>query len=173
MPVVTEEHRNQRRDQILDAACRCFSQHGFHAASMKQVCTEAGLSPGAVYNYFGSKDEIISELVTRGRDERKRVLTGGTGPGLENLLAQFSNEGMDAARLDLSIWAAALNDPVLAGLVQEVFLELVSSLEPDSKEKGVVLLSLVIGLEVQLALDPDFDVSAYLETTKSMLKTKD
>lgn len=54
-----EERTKARKREILEAASRCFVRHGFHRASMRQICKEAGLSAGAVYNYFPSKDAII------------------------------------------------------------------------------------------------------------------
>ena len=52
----------KRREQILDAAIRCFAKRGFHQSSMAEVCAEAKLSPGSVYRYFRSKDDIIAGL---------------------------------------------------------------------------------------------------------------
>jgi AcrR family transcriptional regulator len=62
MPRVSQEHRDQRRQQILDAARRCFIREGFHQTSMTDILTEAGLSAGAVYGYFKSKNEIIAAI---------------------------------------------------------------------------------------------------------------
>src|SRR5271166_1320158 len=59
MPKVTDQYRDARRDQILSAAKRCFLRDGFHATSMQDLFAEAGLSSGAVYRYFASKDEVI------------------------------------------------------------------------------------------------------------------
>ena len=64
MPKVTEAHRESRREQILIAAWKCFSRKGFHSTSMADVIKEAGLSAGAVYLYFRSKDEIIVAVAT-------------------------------------------------------------------------------------------------------------
>lgn len=52
----------ERREQILEAALRCFARSGFHQSSMAEVCAEAKLSPGSVYRYFRSKDDIIAGL---------------------------------------------------------------------------------------------------------------
>ncbi len=60
MPKVTQEHSLARRQQIIDAAYRCFSRNGFHQTSMRDIYQEAGLSAGAVYHYFESKHEIIA-----------------------------------------------------------------------------------------------------------------
>ena len=50
------------RQRILEAAMRCFSDSGFHSASMQQICAAAHMSPGGVYRYFASKDEIIAAI---------------------------------------------------------------------------------------------------------------
>jgi TetR/AcrR family transcriptional regulator, transcriptional repressor of aconitase len=59
MPKVTHEYRDARRDQILSAARRCFLRNGFHATSVQDLVAESGLSSGAVYRYFASKDDVI------------------------------------------------------------------------------------------------------------------
>src|SRR5580698_1667629 len=59
MPKVSQQYRDARRDQILNAARRCFLRDGFHGTSMQDLFAEAGLSSGAVYRYFASKDDLI------------------------------------------------------------------------------------------------------------------
>lgn len=65
MPRVSEEHLERRRQQILDAAQLCFSRKGFHETSMQDVFIESGMSAGAVYRYFTSKNEIIGALIAQ------------------------------------------------------------------------------------------------------------
>ena len=65
MPKVSDAHRESRREQILIAAWKCFSRNGFHSTSMADVIAEAGLSAGAVYLYFRSKDDIIVAVATQ------------------------------------------------------------------------------------------------------------
>ncbi|MCB0123896.1 MAG: helix-turn-helix transcriptional regulator, partial [Caldilineaceae bacterium] len=59
MPKVTEAHSAARRQQIIDAAYRCFARKGLNQTTMRDIYGEAQLSPGAVYHYFDSKDAII------------------------------------------------------------------------------------------------------------------
>src|SRR5690606_21791567 len=54
-----------QRDRILQAAQRCFVEHGFHAASMASIAGTAGVSAGLIYRYFASKNEIIVAIVER------------------------------------------------------------------------------------------------------------
>ena len=66
MPRITEERREARREQILEAARACLQEHGLEAVSMEMIIARSGLSTGAVYGYFKGKDEIINAVVTDG-----------------------------------------------------------------------------------------------------------
>src|SRR6476620_12318205 len=79
MPKITDAHRAARRGQILQAAWKCFARKGFHATSMADVIGEAGLSAGAVYLYFRSKDDIIVAVA-------RQVFAG-----IEGRLLQFAD----------------------------------------------------------------------------------
>jgi AcrR family transcriptional regulator len=52
----------------------CFSRDGFHGTSMQQICAEAGMSPGALYRYFPSKESLIGAIVEGERADRARIL---------------------------------------------------------------------------------------------------
>jgi AcrR family transcriptional regulator len=62
MPRVSDEYMARRRGEILEAATACFAREGFHATSMRDIYRECGLSAGAVYNHFASKQEIVRAL---------------------------------------------------------------------------------------------------------------
>src|SRR5262245_6619564 len=61
--------QHDRREEILEAARRCFARAGFHQTSMQQICLEAGMSPGNLYRYFPSKEVIIAAIAERDRAE--------------------------------------------------------------------------------------------------------
>jgi TetR/AcrR family transcriptional regulator, cholesterol catabolism regulator len=54
-----------RRDQLLDAAGAVFAQAGIDGASMKDVAQAAGVTPGLLYHYFGSKEELVTAVLDR------------------------------------------------------------------------------------------------------------
>jgi AcrR family transcriptional regulator len=59
MPKVSEEHKNRRREQILEGARRCFARHGYEGATVARLEEETGLSRGAIFNYFPNKETIF------------------------------------------------------------------------------------------------------------------
>lgn len=61
--VPSEDLSEERQKQILEAAITEFAQHGFQATRMEDIARTAGLSKGAVYLYYKSKDAIISALL--------------------------------------------------------------------------------------------------------------
>src|ERR1700722_7155685 len=56
----------EKRQEILDAAARCIATEGFQGASTADICREAGISPGHLYHYFASKEEILTALTAAG-----------------------------------------------------------------------------------------------------------
>ena len=55
------------KTRILDAAESCFASSGFHSTTMQDICKAAGISAGALYVYFASKEALIAGLTARDR----------------------------------------------------------------------------------------------------------
>jgi TetR/AcrR family transcriptional regulator, transcriptional repressor for nem operon len=58
---ISREQVAENRKLILDAAARMFRERGFEAVTVSEVMKEAGLTHGAFYGYFASKDVLIAE----------------------------------------------------------------------------------------------------------------
>jgi TetR/AcrR family transcriptional repressor of uid operon len=56
------ERREQQTRRILDAAKACFIRSGFNGASIHDICAAVGMSPGALYRYFPSKEAIVEAI---------------------------------------------------------------------------------------------------------------
>ncbi|MGW6425003.1 TetR/AcrR family transcriptional regulator [Nocardia sp. NPDC055053] len=129
MPRVSEEHLERRRQQILDAAQLCFARKGFHETSMQDVFAEAGLSAGAVYRYFTSKNEIIAALVMQTmvplRLRLAEIIRAETPPVPAEVVRLLTAEvikrsGPDGPlRLAPQAWALALVQPEAGVPVRE------------------------------------------------------
>ncbi len=60
-----EREKERRRQQIIVAAKRVFSEKGFSRATMEDIAQQAELSPGTLYLYFKNKDELYASLSLR------------------------------------------------------------------------------------------------------------
>lgn len=69
MAKVTEEHLQARTRSILDACSRVFAKKGVASATVADIAAEAGLSAGAIYRYYRSKDELIEACFTEGSQQ--------------------------------------------------------------------------------------------------------
>ena len=65
MPKISDERRAERLEQILVGARRCFAQNGYEGATVAKLEREIGLSRGAIFNYFPSKEDLFIELAVR------------------------------------------------------------------------------------------------------------
>ncbi len=61
-----QRRADARPNEILDAAARCFLERGFAGAKVEHIAEGAGLSKGAVYLYFKSKEDMLRALIERG-----------------------------------------------------------------------------------------------------------
>lgn len=101
-PDVSEERRNQ----ILDSATRVFARLGFHDARMDDIVAESGLSKGALYWYFNSKDDLIIAILDRLFEREMsdlRDMQINPGPASERL-RQFTEHTLT----DLEQWLGLL-----------------------------------------------------------------
>jgi AcrR family transcriptional regulator len=127
MPKISPKYRDERRAHILAAARRCFVRDGFHATSMQDLVREAGISSGAVYRYFDSKDAMIVAIAEENLEQvvtsvRESVQHGvGVGAALASTLeyvgARHADEGFGA--IALLVWSEALRNPALATRLRE------------------------------------------------------
>ncbi|MFC9466408.1 TetR/AcrR family transcriptional regulator [Streptomyces coelicoflavus] len=123
MARVSQTHLDARRRQILDGAKRSFTRNGFHATSMQDVLTEAGLSAGAVYRYFSGKDELIEAVASEAFAEVSAAFeTAAHGAPLRPLHEVLTGV-LDAALQKQSEQAGATDPQAFPRLVIQVWGE--------------------------------------------------
>ncbi|MGV0742114.1 TetR/AcrR family transcriptional regulator [Mycolicibacterium sp. XJ870] len=127
MPKVSQEHRTARREQIIDAMLRCVAREGFHKTTMATVVAESGLSAGAVYLYFKSKDDLIRAIAELVAGEGLSVVLDGAADEvppphqvlaavLERVLALGEERGVELHRVALQAWAEAARAPEIMAI---------------------------------------------------------
>jgi AcrR family transcriptional regulator len=196
MPRISDAHREARRDQILDAAERCFARDGFHTVGMAEIVAEAGMSAGGVYRYFSGKDALIGAIVDRLLARLGGALAGATASvrtvdALVDAALDAASEVFGAsvdtyARLLPQVWTEALRDPTIQAYVRasyEAVLRVLASraatieaehgLPAGATPRGVahLVLATMQGFMLQrLLLGPTMDVAAFRAAARSMLR---
>jgi AcrR family transcriptional regulator len=194
IPKVSQNHLDARRQQILDAAVECFSRDGLHPTSMQDIVRQSGLSAGALYTYFKSKDEMITAIAA-GRHMREREMIGAaiqdsdTAATLHILVRNFARSLLDpteqkARRLSIQLWAEALRNPGILKIVREgtdMPRMMLSAMILEARERGDiskqivpdalarVLIALFQGFALQLALDASTELEPSLQIVEQML----
>ncbi|WP_129667371.1 TetR/AcrR family transcriptional regulator [Phytoactinopolyspora endophytica] len=132
MPRVSEAYASARRQQILEAAWRCFAREGFHATSMQDIFAESGLSAGAVYRYFPSKLDLVTttaESIWQGVDaafDRLARIDPVPAPNeafrivLGTAFGNISNRAVDVSRIAVHVWSEAQRESSIGTPVKEI-----------------------------------------------------
>ncbi|MFD2444697.1 TetR/AcrR family transcriptional regulator [Bacillus sp. CGMCC 1.16607] len=64
-PIVSDSYKEKRKQEILESALICFAKKGFETSTVDDIVAQSGISKGAIYNYFKSKEEIYLELMSQ------------------------------------------------------------------------------------------------------------
>jgi AcrR family transcriptional regulator len=195
MPKVSEAHLEARRGQILAAAAQCFAREGFHRTTMQHIVRQARLSPGAIYRYFSSKDEIIKAIAAE-RHAREASLIASArsredvGDALRTLardvfLSLCEPTVRDERRIGIQMWAEALRTPAILSIVRrgvdqpramladiirraQARGQLPAHLDPDAVAR--LAIALFQGFVLQQAWDPKVRVEPFLATVEATLR---
>ena len=115
------QRRSRTRDSLLDAATRVFARRGFHGASLEEVAAEAGVSKGAVYYNFSSKEELFLAILDQHvasrlamiEDARAGAGMGGSLRDGARRIATSFREDRDWCLLFMEFYLQAARDPAI------------------------------------------------------------
>ena len=79
MPKVVPEYKEEARSRILDAANKVFAEKGYHEATMDDIAKRLGVSKGAIYLYFPSKEDLFEAMVKTAPQAFKEILYSSFG----------------------------------------------------------------------------------------------
>jgi TetR/AcrR family transcriptional regulator, transcriptional repressor of aconitase len=168
MPKVSDEHRANRRQQILDAAANCFARNGFHRTSMADIIKESGVSAGLIYRYFAGKDDMIIAIVQDWHDKRAAALTATSF--LDLLRAIASPEAARQRNLSLQAWAETVREPRIRALAKEGVDETIAALGTVSESLVRVGIAIYQGLLLQSSWDDDLDVEGFVASVRALVE---
>lgn len=192
MPKLRPETQQARRERILDAAELCFARAGFHRSTMQDICREAGISPGALYVYFASKEDLIAGIVERDRAKLAAELAElSHAPDLLSALAKLGEhyaieEPQHKRVLGIEIGSEATRNPAVGAIFKSVdeycrqsFEQVFERAQQDGKIKpqddprtlSEVVSLMGDGLFWRRAVDPEFDANKVLPVLVRMVST--
>lgn len=171
-------YRSETRRRVLDAAFAVFSTRGIAASSLNEVAARAGLTKGAIYSSFASKDDLVLALMEEHAADRiDAALAGFSGADACHALTDLAAalvHGMraDAAwhRLLAEYFALTAHDPArrealrqrrreVRDAVARAIARATEGLHVDlplaPAELATVFLALSNGLAVEADIDPD------------------
>ena len=105
------------RDELLDAAAVVFAREGYEGTKILDIVAEAGVSTGAVYGRFGSKNALLQEAVVRRAASVVTVEVSGAETVVQLLLGFGALTDDEAVRLEALV--AARREPEVAEALQE------------------------------------------------------
>lgn len=170
-----QKRAEETRGRLLDAAVRKFAIAGYDAASVDDICAEAGVSKGAFYHHFPTKQAVFLALmqgwlttIDLGMEMVRAETVPGTLIQMTNLLPGVFAAAEDRLPMFLEFWLQASHDETVWKAMiapyrhyQEHFARLVEdgiaegSLKPaDPQVAAQVIVSLAVGLVLQGVLDP-------------------
>jgi TetR/AcrR family transcriptional regulator, repressor for uid operon len=195
MPKLKPDIQRARREHILDAAEKCFARAGFHRTTMHDICREAGVSPGALYVYFNSKEALIAGIAERDRAEfAERLAALAAAPDFLQALKElgehyFVHEPAYRRQMCIEIGLESTRNPRVGEIFREVDAFIGSSFEKlfqRMKDEGRIAPELDIPMLTQVfsvlgdglfwrrAVDPTFDgqklIPAVLQVMAGLLK---
>ena len=124
MPKVSIEHKQRRREEILEGAQRAFARHGYEGATVARLEDEIGLSRGAIFSYFENKEALFIGVVGRSSE---RLVETWLEQGYRALLEAITHEDPE--------WLAVQIEATRRVRTEERFREQIAHLDAEAKKK--------------------------------------
>jgi len=175
--MANQQRSEATRARILSAAAEAFAERGYDATGVAEICERSGVSKGAFYYHFKSKQAVFLNLADSWLRDLNRALgqpdtNDGTVPDriltMSHKFQDILTSQTQQVALILELWTQASRDETIRQAVlapyrtfQQFFVDLIKlgvaegTLSPtDPAAAGQVLLSLTSGLFFQGLLDP-------------------
>jgi AcrR family transcriptional regulator len=131
VPKISDERREARRQEILEAAQRCFAEHGYEGATVVRLEEATGLSRGAIFNYFPNKQALFVALTAVSSD---RFVEIWLEHGFRALLDEIAHADPDWIAVQIEASRRIRTDPVFREQV-ELLVERNRERRPERHER--------------------------------------
>ncbi|BBU63312.1 hypothetical protein MSC49_32470 [Methylosinus sp. C49] len=169
----------EKRQEILAAARRCFERSGLKGASISDICKEAGISPGHLYYYFDSKDAIVATMSeawlggVRSRFEQLSAKESDVATALMTEIGRLAPSGPNSgSELFFEMLSESARNPAMAEIVRAhsrslraILADVLSNgqrcgaVQPglDVEAAATVMIAMIDGMKALSLRDPELD----------------
>jgi len=174
--MAVQKHRSaETRQKIESAALELFSRDGYDATGVADICTRAGISKGAFYHHFPTKQDVFLSLLNHWVASIHKSLAAppeGTAAevlrSMPTIMSKVLEDARDRLPIFIEFWRQASRDQAIwqatmapYHLFRRYFAAIIQrgiedgSLRPvDPQAAATALVSLAVGLLLQGTLDP-------------------
>ena len=198
MPRVFPEYKEQASAKIVQSAISVFARKGYDYTTMEDIAKETGVSKSAIYTYFQSKEDILTEILKSGFETPEHLT-------LKTVLDGVLDESLDSSKILMELYKVIVEHPDMMRLafdaigsapfnkklrkvlrddferdaeaIRVYMQELISKgrIRPDADPRTFALLFETLNLGLVAGICAGFDVDelqkVWLESTKVMLKS--
>jgi AcrR family transcriptional regulator len=124
MPRVVPGYKHEARARVLNAAAKVFAERGYHRATMDDVARSIGVSKGAIYLYFRSKEELFDELCRTCLEVFENTLHSSlTGGDFLNVASLYFVKEMEQPAESRVLWLESLAETPRNEVIRKVLWE--------------------------------------------------
>jgi TetR/AcrR family transcriptional repressor of nem operon len=173
-----DEHKQETRDRIVDAAAAAFRTKGIDGVSIAEIMAEAGLTHGGFYAHFGSKEELVGAALKRSGSQTIGTLS--KDPRIDAVIDTYLSAGhvahpergcpLAALGPELARAGEEVREGLAAGVARRI--EFVRQLLPKNEateENATAIVACMLGGLVLARLVAPEKSEATLEATRSLL----
>jgi len=191
MPKVVPEYKEEAKNRILEAANKVFAEKGYHEATMDDIAKRLGVSKGAIYLYFPSKEDLFEAMCKTAPQAFKEILFSSFRDEANPVesATQFFDKMLKLSAsnpgLSFEILSEASRNPTLKRILNQnhaEYEEVLTGFLAEGRKRGIVgdnldirplansLIALWNGLETLLVSGLSVDAArrAWLEALKAI-----
>jgi AcrR family transcriptional regulator len=126
MPKVIPEYKEAAKTKIIEAARKVFTKKGYHETTMDDIAKEIGVSKGALYSYFKSKEDLLQEISLQNHQTLRDIINTACKShdltqALEEVYTQMTEKYGGNMHTNFEIIALAAHDSKTKKIIMEDF----------------------------------------------------
>ena len=146
MPKVIPEYKEAAKTKIIEAARKVFAKKGYHDTTMDDIAKEIGVSKGALYSYFKSKEDLLQEISLQNHQTLRDIInmackSRDLTQALEEVYIQMTEKYGGNMHTNFEIIALAAHDTKTKRIIMEDFrrdIDTVQTFLEDKMKQGTM-----------------------------------